>query len=425
MDKPIIEVQNLSKLYRLGDIGASTLRESVERAWLRWRGGKNGGNSAPRKGRLDSARTGPEPDTFWALKDVSFAIRPGEIVGIIGHNGAGKSTLLKILSRITEPTAGRAILRGRVGSLLEVGTGFHPELSGRDNIYLNGAMLGMKKHEIDRKFDEIVAFSEIEDFVDTPVKRYSSGMYVRLAFAVAAHLEPEILLVDEVLAVGDAAFQKKCLEKMDDVAKHGRTVLLVSHNMSAIVSLCRRVICFHASRLAADGPTGSVLEGYLKETTAESAVPLDQRADRIGDGTTIFTSLKIESTSGNDVIYSSSRLKITLGYRGARPLRDAQFSIWVHDYMNTGIFALDSDNASPLPAELPAEGTVTCITEPINLTAGRCFVELELFKGGALVDHIQRAGSFDVEADHFHTRGKIPQRDWVLGLLQHRWETTT
>jgi lipopolysaccharide transport system ATP-binding protein len=210
---------------------------------------------------------------FWALKDVSFEVARGEVVGLIGLNGAGKSTLLKILSRIVEPTSGMARLRGRVASLLEVGTGFHPELSGRENIYLNGAILGMRKAEIDRKFDEIVAFSEIEEFLDTPVKRYSSGMYVRLAFAVAAHLEPEILIVDEVLAVGDYAFQKKCMGKMQDVAAgDGRTILFVSHNMGAMAQLCERGILLRQGRVAADGPIRGVIEGYLgSETDHRSA----------------------------------------------------------------------------------------------------------------------------------------------------------
>src|SRR5580704_5378218 len=219
MRRPIIEIKNLSKAYKLGVIGTTRLRDDLERLWARFRG-----------------RSAKAPKTdFWALKDVSFDVEQGEIIGIIGRNGAGKSTLLKILSRITQQTAGEVVLRGRVASLLEIGTGFHPDLTGRENIFLNGAILGMTRSEIRSRFDEIIAFAEIETFIDTPVKRYSSGMYVRLAFAVAAHLEPEILLVDEVLAVGDASFQKKCLRKMDEVASRGgKTVLFVSHNMAAI-----------------------------------------------------------------------------------------------------------------------------------------------------------------------------------------------
>ncbi|HEY8504719.1 MAG TPA: ABC transporter ATP-binding protein, partial [Gemmataceae bacterium] len=231
--RPAIRVENLSKQYRLGETLGSpyqTLRDALAEA-----------AKAPLRRLFRRDRPGVGGGArghFWALKDVSFEVKPGEVVGVIGRNGAGKSTLLKVLSRITEPTAGRAEIRGRVGSLLEVGTGFHPELTGRENIYLNGSILGMNRREIARKFDEIVAFSEIEKFLDTPVKRYSSGMYVRLAFAVAAHLEPEILIVDEVLAVGDAAFQKKCLGKMQDVTKDGRTVVFVSHNLGALQHIC-------------------------------------------------------------------------------------------------------------------------------------------------------------------------------------------
>ncbi|MCQ9204967.1 MAG: ABC transporter ATP-binding protein [Omnitrophica bacterium] len=268
MAKPIIEVENLSKLYRLGLIGATTFRDSVERWWCRMWGKEEKCSRVGKKKLVISDgdfQAGPEPNTIWALKDVSFSVQQGEIIGIIGKNGAGKSTLLKILSRITEPTSGRAILRGRTSSLLEVGTGFHPELTGGENIYLNGAILGMRKSEIDRKFDEIVAFAEIEKFIETPVKRYSSGMYVRLAFAVAAHLEPEILLVDEVLAVGDVTFQKKCLGKMGEVAKQGRTVLFVSHNMIAVNHLCQHGIWLDKGKVQIRGEINDVVAAYLSK----------------------------------------------------------------------------------------------------------------------------------------------------------------
>ncbi|HEY3897775.1 MAG TPA: ABC transporter ATP-binding protein [Chthoniobacter sp.] len=262
--KPVVEVDKLSKLFRLGTIGASSLRESVERAFGRK---KTAPTAAVKDSRIANDRMGPEPNTFWGLKDVSFSVQPGEVVGILGRNGAGKSTLLKILSRITEPTSGRAILRGRVVSLLEVGTGFHPELTGRENIFLNGAIMGMKRAEIAAKFDQIVEFSEVSTFLDTPVKRYSSGMYVRLAFAVAAHLEPEILLIDEVLAVGDAGFQKKCLGKMDEVAtKHGRTVFFVSHNISAVSALCDNVMLIDNGRFVMRDTPAAVISHYFSST---------------------------------------------------------------------------------------------------------------------------------------------------------------
>ncbi|MEW6734868.1 MAG: polysaccharide ABC transporter ATP-binding protein, partial [Acidobacteriota bacterium] len=255
--KSIIKVENLSKQYSIGlrEVRYATLRESLM-----------GILRAPLA--LLRRSSGATEEMVWALKDVNFEIRPGQIVGVIGRNGAGKSTLLKILSRITEPTTGRVELYGRVGSLLEVGTGFHPELTGRENIYLNGAIIGMKKREIDSKFDEIVAFAEVERFIDTPVKRYSSGMYLRLAFAVAAHLETEILVVDEVLAVGDAQFQKKCIGKMGDVAKGGRTVLFVSHHMAAIEALCNRCLLFSQGRLTAMGEPSQIIAQYLSSDIA-------------------------------------------------------------------------------------------------------------------------------------------------------------
>jgi len=257
-----IRVEHLSKRYRIGrqeQPAYRTLRETLAEALLApvRRVRRAPGSSHP--GR-------PGDNYIWALRDVSFEVRRGEVVGIIGRNGAGKTTLLKILSRITEPTEGYAEIHGRVGSLLEVGTGFHPELTGRENIYLNGAILGMRRAEIGRKFDEIVAFAEIEKFLDTPVKRYSSGMYVRLAFAVAAHLEPEILLVDEVLAVGDAAFQKKCLGKMGDVAKGGRTVLFVSHNMASIRELCPTCFWIDKGRIRQAGLASEIIDGYLRDS---------------------------------------------------------------------------------------------------------------------------------------------------------------
>jgi len=259
--KPIIQVENLGKRYRIGAPQAAygTLRDTladIARAPLRL---------LSRNGQADKP-------LIWALRDVNFEIAKGEVVGMIGRNGAGKSTLLKLLSRITEPTTGRIELNGRIASLLEVGTGFHPELTGRENIYLNGAILGMARQEINRKFDEIVAFAEVEKFIDTPVKHYSSGMYLRLAFAVAAHLEPEILLVDEVLAVGDGRFQRKCLDKMQDVGKQGRTVFFVSHNMDAITRLCPRAILLHDGQVFRDGPSHEVVNSYLSSGLGTTAV---------------------------------------------------------------------------------------------------------------------------------------------------------
>jgi lipopolysaccharide transport system ATP-binding protein len=405
--RPIIELEGIAKRYRLGRIGSTTIRDSIERAWHRLRG--KGGNGPVVKG------------DFWALRDLSFAVDRGEMVGVIGQNGAGKSTLLKILSRITEPTLGEAILRGRPASLLEVGTGFHPDLSGRENIFLNGAILGMRRHEIRAKFDEIVAFSEVEQFIDTPVKRYSSGMYVRLAFAIAAHLEPDILLVDEVLAVGDTAFQKKCLGKMDRVSKAGRTVLLVSHNLVSIQSLCRRALWLHGGRLRADGAAAEVVGDYLQHAVSQEVKTLAERQDRQGDGSARMIRIRIEAADGEPVIRSSSRLKITIGYRSAKPLLHPRFVISVYDFSDAGLFVFDSDAAGGLPETLPAEGSVCCETEPINLTSGRCYANARLLKGGAVADYLQQAAVFDVEPDDFHGSGKLPGRDWVLCLLINKW----
>ncbi len=288
-----IRVEGLAKSYRiaraLGRQPYRTLQEEVvelpKTLWKR------------AMGRSDTM------ETFWALEDVSFEVKEGEVVGIIGRNGAGKSTLLKILSRITEPTRGRAEIFGRVGALLEVGTGFHPELTGRENIFLSGAILGMRKAEIARQFEAIVDFAEVEQFIDTPTKRYSSGMYTRLAFAVAAHLEPEILLVDEVLAVGDAAFQKKCLGKMEQVSGEGRTVFFVSHNTQAVRQLCTRGILLEHGRVAADGPTDSTLAVYnqkLRELRVDAETGVNNPENRRGSGAVRFTSVSVEDLEGNE-----------------------------------------------------------------------------------------------------------------------------
>lgn len=305
----------MSKRYRLGQFGFSSFREETEK-WLR---------------RLRGERVEEEENArdFWALRDVSFAVQPGEVVGIIGRNGAGKSTLLKILSRITEPTAGEIVLRGRVASLLEVGTGFHPELSGRENIFLNGAILGMTRAEVARKFDEIVAFAEVDKFVDTPVKRYSSGMYVRLAFAVAAHLEPEILIVDEVLAVGDVQFQQKCLGKMQDVAREGgRTVLFVSHNLGAVASLTRRCIYLQDGGLVLHDETPAVIRRYAKENQAGGS---EWQATSTSDHPIQIQRMRLLDMNGGPAAEFdlSEGLWIELEYEVRRLMQDTVVEAWI------------------------------------------------------------------------------------------------
>jgi lipopolysaccharide transport system ATP-binding protein len=288
----IISVDNLGKKYLLrhqADERYTALRDVVAR---------KGVDLGRRLRGAYRREVAPKVEDFWALKDVTFDVAQGERLGIIGRNGAGKSTLLKILSRITEPTTGKITLRGRVASLLEVGTGFHPELTGRENIYLNGAILGMNRAEIRRKFDEIVAFAGVEKFLDTPVKRYSSGMYVRLAFAVAAHMETEILLVDEVLAVGDAQFQKKCLGKMGDVAKHGRTVVFISHNMGAVKHLCQRAIWLENATIRLDGLSGQIVSEYISAGIEQSAERIWNRASGPGDDDARLRAVRVCQPSG-------------------------------------------------------------------------------------------------------------------------------
>jgi lipopolysaccharide transport system ATP-binding protein len=347
-----IKVENLGKLYRIGQIvGYGTLRESLMNiAYAPFRRLRQ-----PRDTNHEPSATSPQPNTIWALKDVSFEVKRGEAVGIIGRNGSGKTTILKILSRITAPTEGCAEIHGRVGSLLEVGTGFHPELTGRENIYLNGAVLGMKKAEVARKFDEIVAFSEIEKFLDTPVKRYSSGMYVRLAFAVAAHLEPEILVVDEVLAVGDAAFQKKCIGKMQSAAQAGRTVVFVSHNMTAVESFCDRVILLDNGYLMKDGRTNEVVASYLKSSANEL---LEQRWDdpqtAPGNENVRVIYAGIATEPGHDRHYLTIETPIELVFKvlNFRPDKLLHFSVHLHNQENICVFVAPSK-----PQALP-EGVV-------------------------------------------------------------------
>lgn len=352
MDDIAIRVENISKSYRIGTAPERyrTLRDSITNAGRHILAARH---LAARlsAGRSNLARS-PDPSshsTIWALKDVSFDVRRGQVLGIVGRNGAGKSTLLKILSRVTEPSTGQAEIHGRVGSLLEVGTGFHPELTGRENIYLNGAILGMKRVEIERKFDEIVEFSEVGQFIDTPVKRYSSGMYLRLAFAVAAHLEPEILVVDEVLAVGDAEFQRKCLGKMGDVAKEGRTVLFVSHNMSAILRLTEETIVIDKGQLAMRAPTPEAVDYYLSRGYAtESERVWD--ADEIPPSAAPFVplSVRVVNAAGTvvDPIRSIEENAIEIRYKLTAPITGLRVGIYLMSTRGEFVFtSFDTDDA--------------------------------------------------------------------------------
>jgi lipopolysaccharide transport system ATP-binding protein len=414
-----IKVENLSKRYRIGlkeqmhDTLGAALASWLKSPFLNF-------NRLRKLSGFDPKDNGE--DIIWALKDVSFEVKEGEALGIIGRNGAGKSTLLKILSRITEPTTGKVTIKGRVSSLLEVGTGFHQELTGRENIYLNGTTLGMSKAEVDTKLEEIVAFSEIEKFIDTPVKRYSSGMRVRLAFAVAAHLEPEILLIDEVLAVGDAAFQKKCLGKMENVTRKGRTVLFVSHNMATIISLCGRALLLKDGNITNSGYTNDVVIDYMSMINGSSQTPLHSRPDRGGDGSVLLSSIYVDNGSETSPIRCSDSLHFKIDYRSMKALRKPRFSLGIYDQLNRSVYRLDSDIAGGLPSSLPPTGSISCTTSPVNLAPGKFIVSVAVFTGGTLRDHLTGATTFEVQVEDFYGTGKITSSGQALYLLRQVWK---
>ncbi|HEX7772772.1 MAG TPA: ABC transporter ATP-binding protein, partial [Pyrinomonadaceae bacterium] len=388
---PIVKVENLSKHYELGArvVGYATLRESL--------------TNAVRTSFNGLQRRNNKKESIWALRDVSFTISAGEVVGIIGQNGAGKSTLLKILSRITEPTTGRAELYGRAGSLLEVGTGFHPELTGRENIYLNGAILGMTRPEIQRKFDEIVAFAELEKFLDTPVKRYSSGMYMRLAFAVAAYLDPEILVVDEVLAVGDAQFQKKCLGRMRDISTEGRTVLFVSHNMAAIRSLCSRGILLSGGQKIFEGTANECVDRYLAEVTqnAVNEVDLDKvRRSSAVDPALKIRRLRLASKDGRPLVRSGEPLEVELTFSVSEPLEETVIGVNVVSADNVQIMECRSSHSYGAIDRLePGEYSITCRIDQNVLSPGLYLMNVGARCASKLLDHVPQAMTFEVYSD--------------------------
>jgi lipopolysaccharide transport system ATP-binding protein len=428
MSLSVIKVENLSKQYRIGEReGYKTFREAivnlVKAPFRRW-------NGFSLESEIGSAELvvgrNPESETIWALKDISFEVNQSEVVGIIGRNGAGKSTLLKILSKITEPTEGRVELRGRVGSLLEVGTGFHPELTGHENIYLYGAILGMDRWEVTRKFDEIVAFAEIEKFIDTPVKRYSSGMYTRLAFAVAAHLEPEILLVDEVLAVGDVVFQKKCLGKMDDVSKEGRTVLFVSHNMAAISNLCQKGILLDNGKIICQGNVNNVVNDYINLSKTPSFLPsIKSRSDRKGDGKLKFVGLFAQTRlrSNTKTLFSGEEVKFIAEYESNKgmPLRNVSVSIPFYNLMGQHMFMCWTRVANLDFEKIPPQGRFIIRIPKLPLLEGRYFLNLWCEVNGGLADWVKEALIIDVvEGDYFGT-GKLTPKNHGGMLVEHMW----
>jgi lipopolysaccharide transport system ATP-binding protein len=382
----VIRVENLCKEYHLGTISHGTLSQDLQSRWAKFRG-KEDPNT-----KIDFDCPGPAGNTnerFYALKGVSFDVYQGEIVGIIGRNGAGKSTLLKIMSRVTAPTSGTIKIKGRIASLLEVGTGFHPELTGRENVFLNGAILGMRKGEIDKKFDEIVKFSEIEKFIDTPVKRYSSGMYVRLAFAVAAHLEPEILLLDEVLAVGDTAFQKKCMGKIGDVAKEGRTILFVSHNMAAVQRLCTSAILIDGGKIVEEGDVDNVTRTYLDkgyEPSAQWERTEPQNTDAY------FERIYLSDDNGSIVasVTANDKISLVIEFCIVRNIENLQIAINItNDYGET-IFASSPEDVDILtPKEKGNYSGI--VTLPSNILLPMSYgIAVSLYiAGGKGIDHVE------------------------------------
>ncbi len=359
--------------------------------------------------------------TMWALKDVSLQIRRGDVVGIIGRNGAGKSTLLKILSQITEPTTGYADVYGRIGSLLEVGTGFHPELTGRENIFLNGAILGMSRAEVKRKFDEIVAFAEIDEFIDTPVKHYSSGMYVRLAFSVAAHLETDTLLVDEVLAVGDVAFQRKCLGKMEDAASTGRTVLFVSHNMGLMQTLCQRGIFLEDGTVIADGDIGEAVNAYLRSLDEAGGQDLAQRSDRRGRGDVRVVRVEIYDGQGlpTTILRSGSSARFHFYLNRLVPGASCLFSVFNQFGQQLAVF----ETALPGPEDYREPDLGPCFIcefDELMFLPGRYRLNVMIRDGGEVQDFVEAAATFDVEAGHLRGRPMNRRKQSSVGL-PHRW----
>jgi len=403
---PVVRAEGLAKRFALGETRRSgSLRESlVDAAATFFAHGR---------------RRATSPDHVWALRDVSFEVAEGEVLGIIGANGAGKSTLLRILSRITAPSAGRAEIRGRVGSLLEVGTGFHPELTGRENVQLNGAILGMRRQEIARRFDAIVEFAGVGAFLDTPVKRYSSGMRMRLAFAVAAHLEPEVLIVDEVLAVGDLAFQQRCLGKMSEVASSGRTVLFVSHNMAAVEGLCDRALLLEQGRIVASGETCSVIADYLARATGPlgSGPSVSSR-----DGAFEVCGLELldrhEAPIG--AVQSGQSFAVELELHARRPLPRAAVQLAINDSLGMRTAVLHSGVAAG-ESDLPAGSQrIRCQVHDLPLVPGAYSLELKLLSGGETLLFERSAAPLLVEGGDFFGTGRLPPAGWGGRCLLHQ-----
>lgn len=416
----VVSIENVSKSYRLGVIGSGTLREDLQSWWHRKRGLPD-----PNL-RVDQAHLAVDGQTLWALHDISLEVEQGEVLGIIGRNGAGKSTLLKILSRVTAPTSGRIRVKGRVASLLEVGTGFHPELTGRENIFLNGAILGMTKAEVVKKFDEIVAFSEIEQFIDTPVKRYSSGMYVRLAFAVAAHLDPEILVVDEVLAVGDAAFQKKCIGKMGDVAKGGRTVLFVSHNMPSILTLCTQAIWMGNGRTQRTGGPDEVVKAYLTSVSATvEERPGLAHAEHRGTGQVriVRVEASTDARSSAPGLTTGQDSTLLFSYETQQIPVKIHLVVIVFNSRGEPCLHLNSDKVDQLMRLDAPRGTIRIRLPRCPLVYGTYGLDIKICDpAGVILDHIPQGESIVVNDGDFYGNGRHPVPSTGSVLADHSFE---
>lgn len=407
--QPAIVAENLSKQYRLGQLNRNMLlREALAGMFRR------------------PFRSAEDEQSLWALRDVSFEVGQGEVLGVVGRNGAGKSTLLKILSKITFPTSGTMTTRGRVASLLEVGTGFHQELSGRENIYLNGSILGMKKREIDAKLDAIVAFSDVERFLDTPIKRYSSGMRLRLGFAVAAHLEPDVLLVDEVLAVGDVGFQKKCLKAMDNLHTGGRTVLFVSHNLAAVENLCSRSIWIDKGRIREDGDSRSVIQSYLSTFADAQGSGADLRdfPERRGTGEARYTRIEYLPGEGQTapVIRSGGELNVRLHYDAKKPIQQPHFGIEVYTNMGTLVTSINTWTTGHDIESVPAgEGSIDVRVSPLNLIPDRYYLSLWLASVGPKYDHVDLCATLDVEPADVYASGREMDSRFGFMFMPSTW----
>ncbi|GLB52039.1 ABC transporter ATP-binding protein [Neptunitalea chrysea] len=416
----ILKAENISKQYRLGLVGTGTLSHDLNRWWYKVRGKED---PYLKIGDTNDRSKKGSSDYVWALKDINFEVKQGEVLGIIGKNGAGKSTLLKILSRVTSPTTGIIKTGGRIASLLEVGTGFHPELTGRENIYLNGAILGMSKAEITSKLDEIVAFSGCERYIDTPVKRYSSGMKVRLAFAVAAHLEPEILVVDEVLAVGDAEFQKKAIGKMQDISKgDGRTVLFVSHNMAAVKNLCTRGIILENGGVKFEGDIDSSVDVYLNDGGSKMKGELKRTDDKVNEKLFHFTGFQVENKYGEVIsqVLSGDDIYIRMFYEAKEELVNVVGRIQIKNRLDEVICTLNNYHCDEPFKKISKKGSFLCYIPMIPFFEGQFKFDLSCLSNLNLLEHVVDAGVLNVHSGDFFKTGRIP-KDKRGVLITNKW----